>query len=179
MLIVCLSLGFALSELLLTLIKHSNAGTAKTRADRGSMIFLWVAITAGFAFGFFLANHLKHSLSAIGFLLIISGIFIRWIAILQLGKSFTVDVAITEAAKLKTDGLYRFVRHPSYLGILLILTGFALEMNSLYSFLVLVIPVFIAVNYRIKVEERVLISEFGDSYQTYRLRVKKLIPYLF
>ncbi len=101
------------------------------------------------------------------FLFIAGGLIIRWIAILQLGKSFTVDVAMTNAAKLKTDGIYERIRHPSYLGILSVVFGFSCTMNSIYSFLVLVVPVFIAVIYRISVEEKVLMAEFGD--QLYNL----------
>lgn len=49
-------------------------------------------------------------------------------------------------------------------------------MNSFYSFLVLVLPVLIAVIFRIGVEENVLIKEFGNSYVEYRSKTKRLIP---
>ena len=101
---------------------------------------------------------------------IIGGLIIRWIAILQLGKSFTVDVAITNASKLKTDGIYKRIRHPSYSGMLAVVFGFSVAMCSFYSFLVFMIPVFMAVNYRIRVEEMLLINEFGDSYSEYLTR---------
>ena len=109
-------------------------------------------------------------------MLVLAGIIIRWVAIIQLGKSFTVDVAITEVARIKTDGLYKQVRHPSYLGLLLIIIGFSATMNSLYSFFILVVPVFLAITYRISIEERVLIDEFGESYIRYMAKTKKIIP---
>jgi len=179
--IVYLSLAFALSELLLMLVKHSKTKTAKTRKDRGSMLLLWVMITLGFTGGFFLSKHnswnsINTLIAGIGLLLVLAGIIIRWIAIIQLGKSFTVDVAITEVARLKTDGLYKRVRHPSYIGLLLIIIGFSATMNSLYSFLVLVVPVFLAIAYRINIEESVLTREFGESYFRYMSKTKKLIP---
>ncbi|HEX7493604.1 MAG TPA: isoprenylcysteine carboxylmethyltransferase family protein [Bacteroidales bacterium] len=179
--IVYLSFAFALSELLLMFVKHSKTKTAKTRKDRGSMILLWAMITFGFTGGFFLAKHnswnsINMLIAGIGLLLVLAGIIIRWIAIIQLGKSFTVDVAITDLARLKTDGLYKRVRHPSYIGILLIVIGFSATMNSLFSFLVLFVPVLLAITYRINIEERVLTCEFGENYLLYMSKTKKLIP---
>lgn len=60
-----------------------------------------------------------------------------------------------------------------------IVIGFAATMNSLNSFLVLVLPVFFAVIFRIGVEEKVLIKEFGNSYLEYKSKTKKLIPGIF
>jgi protein-S-isoprenylcysteine O-methyltransferase Ste14 len=177
--IVYLSFAYAFSEFLLMLIKHSEGGTTKTTSDRGSMIFLWMMITLGFIGGFFLSKPVNYFWAGFGFPLIIGGLIIRWIAILQLGNSFTVDVAIVKTAKLKTDGIYERVRHPSYSGILLIMVGFSATMNSFYSFMILVIPVFAAVLYRISIEEKVLVAEFGESYTEYKSGTKKLIPGIF
>lgn len=174
--LVILSLIFGVSELMLLLVKRSRAGKFKTRKDKGSLIILWVLITFGFTAGFFLSRPIKEFWFGFGSPLIIGGLIMRWISILQLGKSFTVDVAITESAELKTDGIYQRIRHPSYLGILMIVTGFSAVMSSLFSFLVLVVPVFFAIIYRINVEEELLISEFGTSYINYISSTKKLIP---
>jgi protein-S-isoprenylcysteine O-methyltransferase Ste14 len=177
--IIYFSYAFCLSEILLAIVKRSKSGTVKNRGDKGSFIFLWSMNTLGFICGFFLSKPLNEILAGFGFPLVIAGLLIRWIAILQLGKSFTVDVAIVDKATLKTDGIYSRVRHPSYLGILLIVSGFAALMNSLYSFLVLVVPVFIAVLYRIKVEEKLLTEEFGDNYSEYKKETKMLIPGIY
>ena len=183
-LIVYLTFVFAFSEIVLMLVKHSKIKTVKTRKDKGSMLLLWCMITFGFTGGFFLAKHdfwnpINSVIAGIGLMLVLAGIIIRWIAIIQLGKLFTVDVSIINVAKLKTDGLYEKVRHPSYLGLLLIITGFSATMNSFYSFLVLVVPVFLAITYRISVEEKVLISEFGDSYIKFKTKTKKIIPGIY
>jgi protein-S-isoprenylcysteine O-methyltransferase Ste14 len=177
--LIYLSLAYALSEFLLTLIKRSKGGTTKTRKDRGSLIFLWLMITFGFICAFFMSKPVNNFWAGFGFPLIIGGLIIRWIAILQLGNSFTVDVAITKAAKLKTDGIYERVRHPSYSGMLLVMVGFSATMSCFYSFLILVVPVFAAVLYRINIEEKVLINEFGDSYLEYKSRTKKLVPGIY
>jgi protein-S-isoprenylcysteine O-methyltransferase Ste14 len=174
--IIYLAYAFALSELILMIVKRSRAGTAKTRSDKGSLIVLWIMITIGFTVGFILSKPFNPFWTGLGLISIAGGLFIRWLAILQLGRSFTVDVAITDVAKLKTDGLYRRLRHPSYSGLLSVVVGFSAAMNSIFSFLVFVIPVFLAVIYRIRVEEGVLRSEFGDSYIEYEQHTKRIIP---
>jgi protein-S-isoprenylcysteine O-methyltransferase Ste14 len=177
--IVCLSFAFAFSELLLMFMKRSKGATSKTREDRGSLIFLWLMISLGFTAGFFLSKPVNQYWAGFGFPFIAAGLIIRWIAILQLGKTFTVDVAITNSAKLKTDGIYKRVRHPSYLGILSIVFGFSCTMNSIPSFLVLVVPVFIAILYRISIEKKVLMTEFGENYTVYKSGTKKIIPGIY
>ena len=178
-LIVYLSLVFAFSELMLTVFKLSKAGFSKTQKDNGSMILIWILITIGFFGGFYLANPINDFFEGFGFVFIIAGLIIRWVAIIQLGKSFTVDVAITDSAKLKTDGLYKRIRHPSYTGLFSIVLGFSFIMSSFYSFLILAVPVFLAILYRINVEEKVLINEFGNSYMEYKSRTKRIIPGIF
>lgn len=171
--------AFCLSEILLAIVKRSKRGSVKNRGDKGSLIFLWSMITLGIICGFFLSNPASSFFEGFGYPLVIGGVIFRWISIFQLGKSFTVDVVIVDKATLKTDGLYSRVRHPSYSGLLLIVSGFAVLMNSIYSFLVLVVPVFIAVLYRIRVEEQLLTEEFGDNYSEYKKETKKLIPGIF
>lgn len=177
--LVILACLFGLSELILVFFKRSRKGKVKTRKDKGSFIFLWCMITLGITCAFFLSRPINMFWLGFGSVFIVSGLIIRWISILQLGKSFTVDVAITESAILKTDGIYDWLRHPSYFGILLIVTGFSAVMNSLLSFIVLVIPVFLAIIYRIKIEEELLTAEFGSEYINYMSSTRKLIPGIF
>jgi len=174
--IVYLSFAFAISELILMLVKRSKTGSSKTQNDKGSLWILWVIITIGFSAGFILGRPIYNFYAVAGFCFIVSGLIIRWLAILQLGKSFTVDVAIIDIAQLKTDGIYKRIRHPSYTGLIAVITGFALTMNSVYSFIVFVVPVFSAIIYRIGVEEKVLITEFGNRYLEYKSRTKRIIP---
>jgi protein-S-isoprenylcysteine O-methyltransferase Ste14 len=177
--IILLSYGFGFSEFLLLLVKRSSGKALRTRENRGSLILLWITITLGFTMGFFLSRPMSQLWMGFGWPLLIAGLIMRWIAILQLGRSFTVDVAINERARLKTDGIYERVRHPSYLGLLMIVIGFSSMMCSFYSFLVLVIPVFIAILYRISVEEKLLIREYGDSYIEYMKTTRKIIPGIY
>jgi protein-S-isoprenylcysteine O-methyltransferase Ste14 len=177
--LIWLSIGFAASEFILMLVKRSKRITSRTRNDRGSLILLWVMITIGFTGGFFFSRHINQFWLGFGTGLLVIGVIVRWVAIMQLGNAFTVDVAITDSARLKTDGIYERIRHPSYLGILMIVTGFSFAMNSFYSFLVLVVPVSVAILYRISIEEDVLIGEFGNNYIEYKKETKKIIPWIY
>jgi protein-S-isoprenylcysteine O-methyltransferase Ste14 len=165
------------------LVKRSKKSTSKQQKDKGSLVLLWVTISICFTFGFIFADYSRWNLyhlimAIIGLLIIIAGFIIRWVAILQLKKAFTVDVAIGTEHKLKTDGLYKTIRHPSYLGMLMIMIGFAIYMNSIMSILVIVIPMFIVLLYRISVEESVLTEEFGNDYIAYKAKSKRLISWV-
>lgn len=177
--LIYLSFIFGASEILLAIVRHSKSGKTKIRGDKGSLIFLWLAISAGFTGGFILSKPIDGFWAGFGLPLLVFGFIIRWVSIIQLGKSFTVDVAIGESADLKTDGIYERIRHPSYAGLLLIVVGFSSTMGSVYSFLVFTIPVFMAITYRITIEEKVLVNEFGDRYLKYKTKTKRIIPGIF
>jgi protein-S-isoprenylcysteine O-methyltransferase Ste14 len=111
-----------------------------------------------------------------GIVIFFIGAVIRWTAIFQLRKEFTVDVSISKNHKIKDDGLYRYIRHPSYLGLLLEFLGFSLLYDNWYSLLIINIPIFVAMVYRIKIEEELLTGAFGIEYENYKRRTKRIIP---
>lgn len=181
---IWLSYLFLFSELVLLFKRHSGSKTAVKQNDRGSLILLWVTIALGLTAGFSLAKysywHLINFVSAsAGMIMIIGGLAIRWTSIIQLNKAFTVNVAVNRDHALKTDGIYSVIRHPSYSGLLLFMTGEALAMNTLASMAAVILPVGIAIHYRIHVEEKLLEGEFGDEYRNYRKITRRLIPYLY
>lgn len=114
-----------------------------------------------------------------GIALILTGIAIRFAAIAQLGKSFSVNVGVTQESKLKTDGLYGIVRHPAYLGEVLAFSGVAIcfchPLSSLFAFS---FPT-AAFLYRIRIEEKVLREYFKEEYEEYAKRTKRLIPFIY
>src|ERR1700744_1871274 len=161
-----LQLLFFVTELSLLLFRRSKQSTAKNKRDRRSLLILWVVIAGCLSLGPWAAVYGVWTFDGalIGIIIYITGFIIRWIAVYQLGKMFTVDVAIANEHTLKTNGSYKVVRHPSYLGLILIIAGLGLCLNSWLSFIIMLVPTFIAISYRITIEEKALTEEFGDQY---------------
>ena len=80
-----------------------------------------------------------------------------------------------DASSLVESGIYRHTRNPMYLGLALVLTGWAIGLASATA---LVGPVFFLVwitRFQIIPEERVLARKFGPSFDAYRRRVRRWI----
>lgn len=114
-----------------------------------------------------------------GIFLIVIGVIERQWAILILGRYFTTTVSVQKNQKVVDYGPYRFVRHPSYLGLFIILTGIGLALHTWGGIIVLLILNGLALGYRIHIEEKFLVSELGDDYVRYMKRTKRLIPFVF
>ena len=175
---------FFLSELSLIIIKRSKKNSTKVSKDQFSLILFWVCIPLSLSIGFYIAKYstwttMNKWIATTGLVVFSLGLIIRWISIVQLKKQFTVDVAIVKDHQLRTNGIYSMIRHPSYLGLWLCCLGLSLSMNSLISFLVITISIFAVILYRIKIEERILVAEFGADYETYRAGSYKLIPWIY
>jgi protein-S-isoprenylcysteine O-methyltransferase Ste14 len=114
----------------------------------------------------------------IGVLLYAIGCAVRLWPVVVLGKRFSGLVAIQEGHTLQTAGIYSVIRHPSYLGLLITLLGWALAFRSVIGILLgaLLIPVLIA---RMNSEEALLQSQFGSEYDAYRSRTSRLIPGIY
>jgi len=107
------------------------------------------------------------------------GLGLRVWAAVTLGGYYTRTLTTTKNHTVVTTGPYSWVRHPAYLGVILLWLGFGVLSSSLA--VALVFPVmFVAVYlYRISVEERMLVKVFGDTYVQYQRRTCKLIPFVY
>ena len=95
-----------------------------------------------------------------------------------LGKQFSVQVTVQEDHELVTDGPYRFVRHPRYLGILIWITGLALVFRSWLA-LVLLAPLSLVLAWRMHDEETLLRNQFQSDWDAYARRTFRLIPFVY
>jgi len=77
-----------------------------------------------------------------------------------------------------TDGYYKHIRHPIYLGEIARMFGWVITLSSLYGLLFMIIGSFFLL-IRIEVEEKMLIEAFGEEYREYQRKTKKLIPYIY
>jgi protein-S-isoprenylcysteine O-methyltransferase Ste14 len=157
-------------------------GTRIKKEDRGSRLLLWMSIFASITIAFSLAGSgiamLPSWVYYPGIVLMVSGIVLRQWSIAVLGRFFSGTVGTQEGQKVVDTGPYRFVRHPSYTGALLIFVGLGLAVQSWGAVLALLVLFGAGYGYRMYVEEKVLISELGDDYVKYSKRRKRLIPYI-
>jgi len=170
------------SEVLILVVTRTRRGGGKVQ-DRGSMLLLWIAIFASITACKWIGAavpatriHNADWLKPLSLAFLLSGLAIRLIAIVTLGKSFSVNVAIRAQQTVQRTGLYRIVRHPSYLGLLIIFFAIGLESRNWASLLAVLIPTTGALLYRIHVEEAALLAHFGNDYATYANQTKRLIP---
>ena len=124
-------------------------------------------------------EELNFSIFISGITLFISGLVLRWVAILSLKRSFTVKISILENHQLKTDGVYRWMRHPSYTGLLLYYLGLGLVMNNVISILLLLLANGLTLYQRIPLEEQALAEHFGEQWSTFAAKTKRLIPGIY
>jgi protein-S-isoprenylcysteine O-methyltransferase len=107
-----------------------------------------------------------------------TGLALRLWAIRTLGEFFTSTVRVREGQRILSNGPYRVVRHPSYTGTLLTLTGIALALGSMIGLLMIVCVNVPAYLYRIRVEEDALLAGLGRDYARYRETTWRLVPYM-
>ena len=107
------------------------------------------------------------------------GLAIRVWAIAALGRSFRTTVEVDADQVVVSTGPYRWVRHPSYSGLLLIVIGCGLATGYWLALLACVALPLPALLWRIRVEEAELADVLGDRYRAYHARTKRLIPGLW
>jgi len=111
--------------------------------------------------------------------LAICSVWLVMAAVRTLGKQWAVAARLVEGHRLVTEGPYQFVRNPIYTGLLgmLIATGFAL---CHWKRLILAIAVFsIGMVIRVRAEEKLLRSAFGEEFEAYVRRVPAFLPGIF
>ena len=107
------------------------------------------------------------------------GFFLRFYSIFYLGRFFTTNVTIAADHHLIDSGPYRLIRHPSYTGILMLYLGICLCTGNWVTTLIIVVPIFCALLFRMKVEEAALREALGEPYGNYMKRTKRLIPLVY
>jgi protein-S-isoprenylcysteine O-methyltransferase Ste14 len=174
--------GWFASEILVGVVTRTKRSGGKVQ-DRGSLLILWIVIATSItACQWISETHAPNmfagarALKTAGVIVMLAALAIRWTAIFTLGKSFSSNVAIQDSQQITRTGLYRFVRHPSYLGLLLAFLAIGLRSRNWLSFAVVLVPTIAALLYRIHVEEAALAKAFGEEYVAYSKATKRLIP---
>ncbi len=111
-----------------------------------------------------------------GALLVWPGLGIVIISIFKLGQSLTASPIPKDGSELKTDGLYTWIRHPIYTGLILTTLGLSLEAGSVAK-LFFVCALVVLLNYKAKWEESFLLERYPE-YRTYMSKTGRFVPRL-
>jgi protein-S-isoprenylcysteine O-methyltransferase Ste14 len=103
---------------------------------------------------------------------------LRIIPVYVLKNRFSGLVAIQPGHKLETRGIYRVIRNPSYLGMLITSLGWVLAFRSGVGAL-LALSLLIPLVARMRAEERLLREQFGAEYEAYFKRTWRLVPGIY
>jgi protein-S-isoprenylcysteine O-methyltransferase Ste14 len=167
---------------LASLFSQGNLSSGE-REDRGNR---WVLLSFGVLL--LMASYLPAYTDRMDFMTI-DGDATRWVGVVLfsvggvlrlwpvfvLGRRFSGLVAIQEGHTLVTGGIYRMIRNPSYLGMIVMTLGFVLAFRSLIGVIITacLVPPLVA---RIHAEEAMLRSQFGEEFDAYCARTSRLIP---
>jgi protein-S-isoprenylcysteine O-methyltransferase Ste14 len=111
-----------------------------------------------------------------GVLCLTMGLWLFYRSHADLGTNWSVTLQVRENHQLITHGIYRFVRHPMYLSLLVYSLGQALVLPNLLAgpgYGLAMLLVFIL---RLRPEERMMLEVFGKDYEAYRVHTKRLVP---
>ena len=187
-----LGLTYFASEVLLTVTRRSRTKTG-TKQDRSTLGMLWLVIAISIMAGLFVAGSRSLRAGFVGLFdfppfdwipvvavaVFVVGLAVRWWAIVTLGRFFTVDVVVEKDHELVERGPFRWVRHPSYTGVLLAFVGWAITLENWVAMAVVVVPIFVAFVRRMNVEEAALRGALGAKYAEYMRRTKRLLPGIY
>ena len=182
--IIAVSYVYGFFEVLMNFRQKRKKLNTK-ESDKNSLWFLYGLISVGYFLSFSIGAtkigriYNWNTFFATGMALVVIGLVIRIHSMLTLKQFFSYSVAIIGNQKIIETGLYKFLRHPGYLGQLIIFIGISISISNWISILAMMIPASIGFLYRIKVEERFLREQIGDDYVNYQKRTKRLIPMIY
>jgi protein-S-isoprenylcysteine O-methyltransferase Ste14 len=172
---------FVLGEYVVRFRSHFNR--SGTQSERWSFLVLIITVGGGLAGGLvFAQRHVaaitvgRCPLFVVGLVLMAAGIFIRQWAILTLGRFFTVDVRIHPGQTVVEAGPYRWVRHPSYTGMIVFFVGLGLALSDWASLTALALVPTVGLVVRIRSEEHALLEGLGEQYRRFAATRRRLLP---
>lgn len=112
-----------------------------------------------------------------GDLLVAVGLGLAMLVVIQNGYA-AANITVEQEQTLVSGGLYGLVRHPMYVGNVILMAGIPLALDSYWG-LILLVPGVIVLVLRIRDEEKLLLHDLGG-YREYTQRVRyRLVPYLW
>jgi protein-S-isoprenylcysteine O-methyltransferase Ste14 len=169
------------------LFTNSSGLGSGVREDKSNRWVLLPIIIIGFLMTWLTAFLDRHNewvmggetIRWVGFVVCLLGGIVRMVPVFALGRRFSGLVAIQPGHTLKTDGPYRFIRHPSYLGLITSTLGWCLVFRCVVPGILMTAVIAATMVVRMNSEENLLQSQFGDEYKAYKSRTWRLVPYVY
>jgi protein-S-isoprenylcysteine O-methyltransferase len=153
-------------------------------ADRSSTRLVVVTYVIAFLAPFLLdmpgvgVTSADSTLAWLGIAVGVSGLGIRVWAMRALGQDYTRSLRTRDNQVVVERGPYRLVRHPGYIGSILVWAGSRLAVNWLVATVTALVLAAVYA-YRISAEEQMLVDHFGDAYRAYKTRTWRLVPFVW
>jgi len=172
---------FFVSERLLRQGEEARSFDAAA-SDQDTTRLVGAAYAVGIAAGL-LAPALSRSgriydsrLPKLGIVLMVLGLGLKWWAMHTLGRFYTRTLRTASDQLVVDNGPYRYVRHPGYLGAVLMWIGFSLTTRNWLALLGIAPTMLFAYTQRISAEETMLVQTLGEPYAAYQRRTARLLP---
>ncbi|KAL2650613.1 hypothetical protein R1flu_018741 [Riccia fluitans] len=172
---------FHSSEFFLALYYHRAAGARSLLITGPYLVALTFGLVEHTLESLYLPNCKTQSIvTNTGLGLVIVGELIRKLAILTAKQNFTHEITedYSEDHHLVTHGIYRYVRHPSYLGFFLFAVGTQVLLCNPIATVGYIIVLWRFFRDRIEYEEYFLVEFFGEKYEEYQKKVPSGIPFV-
>ena len=120
------------------------------------------------------------TVQCVGFIMAIIGVLISVMGRHELGVNWAHggEYQVKNSQELVTTGIYRYIRHPIYLGVILAYVGGQIVAGSYLSIVFLVLFMYSSI-VQAKKEEKLLLQHFGQEYEHYMRKTKMLIPFVY
>ena len=170
----------------------STKGIRGGKGEEGKFVFRQRIVRVGLVLSMYIALFIIPFFDRRGIGVFNNGSLIRWLGVVlsalgftlvfwsgvSLGRQYSADVTIQKEHHLITSGVYRFIRHPRYLGVIALSIGISCIFRSWIGLVASVIFVATLI-YRIYDEEAAMQKEFGIDWEAYCKNSWRLIPYIY
>jgi protein-S-isoprenylcysteine O-methyltransferase Ste14 len=161
------------------LIKRQNTGTAAALDRRAR----WGIVLEGIAYSLLWQNkfwlrsppYWRALLSVVLFVLAAS---LSWTSARALGRQWRFDASLNADHELVRSGAYSIVRHPIYTSMLCLLLGTGFLITPLPILILSTLLFIVGTEIRVRIEDSLLASRFGDQFLTYQRGVSAYIPFI-
>jgi protein-S-isoprenylcysteine O-methyltransferase Ste14 len=141
------------------------------------MTFIVILASISYYYNFGLFNYNLGYI--IGFILFIIGLILQGVAEATLGKYYLPSIGTVEGQKIVKNGIYKYIRHPGYLGEIIIFFGLGFVTYSLLGILGAFIVSLMVYAGEVIPEEKYMLEKFGKEYEEYMKETFRFIPYIF